>query len=204
MIIVYINYPDPHIAIHGILKCGNIQSHKKLNQRYLHINPETISTELQNFINKYYDFGSTPENNDMWLEINFQDVEFELSVINYIHRTLGKRYKRFLKIKPDLHCNNQIYDLEIVELDSRKSSKYAPLKKYLLDISIEENEITLNFTDVEQIINNELPMSAYKHRAWWGNEKNGVHVSAKAWMSTGWKVDTVNQKEQWVRFCRQS
>ncbi len=63
-------------------------------------------------------------------------------------------------------------------------------------------EITLSFDQVEKIIGAELPPSAFQHSAWWSNEKNGVHVSAHAWMGAGWKVDGVNQKAHWVRFVR--
>ncbi len=81
--------------------------------------------------------------------------------------------------------------------------KYDPLKKYLMDLSEYQSDITLTFEQINKIIASEIPKSAYKYRAWWSNEKNGVHVSAHAWMDAGWKVDTVNQRTFWVRFIRQ-
>lgn len=82
-------------------------------------------------------------------------------------------------------------------------AKYDPLKGYLLSLSNNQSEITLSFEKLEKIIGEKMPPSAYMHRAWWSNEKDGVHVSAHAWMGAGWKVDFVNQKEHWVRFVRQ-
>ncbi|OGO26184.1 MAG: hypothetical protein A2136_08250 [Chloroflexi bacterium RBG_16_54_11] len=80
-------------------------------------------------------------------------------------------------------------------------AKYDPLNEYLSNLS-GKNEITLSFEQVEKIIQAELPYSAYNHRAWWSNEEHGVHVSAKAWMGAGWRVETVNQKDCWVKFIR--
>lgn len=82
-------------------------------------------------------------------------------------------------------------------------AKYDSLKRYLSNLQPTQNEITLPFKKIEEIIHDKLPKSAHIHRAWWSNEKNGVHVSAHAWMEAGWKVDTVNQGERWVRFVRQ-
>jgi hypothetical protein len=82
-------------------------------------------------------------------------------------------------------------------------AKYDPLKEYLFSLSENTNDITLSFEQVESIIEDELPCSAYNHRAWWSNEVNGVLVSVHAWMDAGWKVDYVNQSEHWVRFVRQ-
>ena len=81
-------------------------------------------------------------------------------------------------------------------------AKYDPLKKYLHDLADGQNEITLSYEQVEKILGAKLPPAAYRHRAWWSNETNGVHVSAHAWMKAGWKVDTVSQREHWVRFVR--
>ena len=81
-------------------------------------------------------------------------------------------------------------------------AKYDPLKEYLLSLPKDKYEITLSFEQVEKIIEEEMPHSAYVHRAWWSNEENGVHVVAHAWMDAGWRVDPVNQKEHWVRFVR--
>jgi hypothetical protein len=80
-------------------------------------------------------------------------------------------------------------------------AKYDPLGKYFEGHP--GDEITLSFQELERILDAKLPPSAYNYRAWWANEKVGVHVSAKAWMGAAWKVDTVNQSEHWVRFVRQ-
>jgi hypothetical protein len=79
-------------------------------------------------------------------------------------------------------------------------AKYGPLNEYLQNSS--EKEITLSFNQVEKIIGDKLPPSAKKHQAWWANEAEGQHVHAHAWMDAGWKVESVNRTEHWVRFIR--
>jgi hypothetical protein len=81
-------------------------------------------------------------------------------------------------------------------------AKYDPLKLNLINLSKDQNEITLTFEQIEKILEDQLPLSAYRHRAWWSNEEHGVHVNAHAWMDAGWRVDSVNQRERWVRFIR--
>ena len=80
--------------------------------------------------------------------------------------------------------------------------KYTPLEKYLADLPAPTHDLTLTFEQIERILNDKLPPSAYQHRAWWSNERNGQHVHAHAWMNTGWKVEPVDQKAKWVRFRR--
>ena len=103
MLKAYINYPDPHVTVHFNPNCGNIQSQNKVNQRYHKINIETLSTELKKFKTKEHRFGAHPYN-DMWVEIDFQDQEFELAVLEYICVLLEKNYGRFKNLKPGIHC----------------------------------------------------------------------------------------------------
>ena len=77
------------------------------------------------------------------------------------------------------------------------AGKYTPLEKYLRDLPGGEREITLSFEQIERILNDRLPPSAYEYWAWWANEKEGNHVNARAWahlrlrpvqVNAGWKV----------------
>ena len=81
-------------------------------------------------------------------------------------------------------------------------AKYDPLYDYLAAKYADTEDLTLTFQQIEKILDAELPPSAHNHQAWWANERDGRHVHAKAWMEAGWKVETVNQQDQWVRFCR--
>jgi hypothetical protein len=83
------------------------------------------------------------------------------------------------------------------------SVNYDPLEKYLRDLPPSQEQVTLSFESIEQILQDQLPPSAHEQRAWWGNQKQGTHVESIAWMDAGWMVDTVDLKEKWVLFVRQ-
>ena len=82
------------------------------------------------------------------------------------------------------------------------AGKYTPLEHYLHDLPASQREVMLSFEQIEQILGSKLPSSAYGYRQWWENEKEGNHVNARAWANAGWKVDTVNFGEKWVKLVR--
>ncbi|GEK34214.1 DUF7662 domain-containing protein [Kurthia sibirica] len=69
------------------------------------------------------------------------------------------------------------------------SRKYYPLFDYLSKQV--EDQIILSFDQVEQIINNKLPKSAYTYQAWWGNTRSGTYVQSAAWLEAGFRVETI-------------
>ena len=83
------------------------------------------------------------------------------------------------------------------------TDKYTPLEKYLRDLPVSQENITLSFDAIEQVLNDRLPSSAHDNHTWWGNQKQGTQVESIAWMDAGWMVDTVDLREKWVRFVRQ-
>lgn len=82
------------------------------------------------------------------------------------------------------------------------AGKYTPLEHFLRDLPLSQQEVTLSFEQIERIINDKMPPSAYEYQAWWANEKEGNHVNARAWANAGWRVDHVNFNAKWVRFVR--
>ena len=64
--------------------------------------------------------------------------------------------------------------------------KYEPLYTYL--IICKKNVITLSYSELEGIISDKLPVSAYKHRPWWGN---GSHIQSESWLTANYKVTNV-------------
>jgi hypothetical protein len=83
------------------------------------------------------------------------------------------------------------------------AGKYTPLENYLHDVSLSQRELTLPFEQIERILNDKLPPSAYQYQAWWANQMQGSHVEAQAWLHVSWRVDTVNFNQKWVRFRRE-
>ena len=82
------------------------------------------------------------------------------------------------------------------------AGKYTPLEYYLLNIPANQREVTLLFEQIERILNDKLPPSAYQYQAWWSAEKDPHQPEKKAIANAGWKVETVNFSEKWVRLLR--
>jgi len=71
------------------------------------------------------------------------------------------------------------------------TGKYTPLYHWLLTKRA-ESEITLPFSDLESILEANLPRSAYSDRTWWANTTGGSGRHSRSWLSAGWRVSTVN------------
>ncbi len=104
MLMVYLYAPRSRISAHRDSNCSRIQVMNKPNQRKCRIDVANISTELQKFANKQYKFQSTASLNDLWLEIDLGDEDFERAVLGYILRLLGQHYKPFTKGRIRFHC----------------------------------------------------------------------------------------------------
>jgi hypothetical protein len=83
------------------------------------------------------------------------------------------------------------------------SEKCARLEKYLRGLPNSQEDITITFESIEQILNEPLPRSAHEDYPWWDNQKQGIRVESNAWMDAGWMVEIVDLQAKWVRFVRQ-
>jgi hypothetical protein len=84
-------------------------------------------------------------------------------------------------------------------------SKYQALEHHLKSQERSRREITLSFAEIEALIGQPLPRSAYTYREWWSNQINvSNRPQAKAWIGAGFEVDTVQQRQDSgvVRFRR--
>ena len=77
------------------------------------------------------------------------------------------------------------------------------LEKYLRGLPASQEQVTLSFESIEQILEDQLPLEASEDSEWWGNQKQGMQVESIPWMDAGWMVDTVDLKNKRVRFVRQ-
>lgn len=80
----------------------------------------------------------------------------------------------------------------------RSALKYAGLTGYLKFRGSFTSVVKLPFADVDGIIKDNLPMTAYRDERWWSNSPSNVH--AKGWLDAGWDVQEVNLKEGYVVF----
>lgn len=90
-----------------------------------------------------------------------------------------------------------IADQPTIEL-SDVSAKYRPLAQYLAKQT--DSHVTLSFSEIEEILADKLPESAYKHKAWWSNTK--THSQATGWMVPGFSTYKVYPELHTVNFQR--
>lgn len=83
--------------------------------------------------------------------------------------------------------------------NSNFKSKYTSLTLYLSNRARWKRWIKLQFSEIEGIIENDLPESAYKKSEWWTKPNS---IQTKAWNSIGWSTKEVNLKQKTVIFTR--
>ena len=76
-------------------------------------------------------------------------------------------------------------------------SKYHRLYEYLRQLGLPET--TLTFSEIEAIVEVELPKSARRLRGWWSNRDKGA-VQATAWMNAGYHVFDLDLQAERVTF----
>jgi len=82
------------------------------------------------------------------------------------------------------------------------AGKYIPLEKYLRDLPESQKEVNFRFEQIEGILNDKLPSSAYEDQRWWEHEKEGNHVNMRAWTNAGWKIESLDVNKKWVKLVR--
>jgi hypothetical protein len=63
-----------------------------------------------------------------------------------------------------------------------------------------DDEVTLAFDEIEEILGSSLPASARTYREWWSNSSRSPQ--GYSWMSAGWRVAEVDREQARVRFAR--
>ena len=77
-------------------------------------------------------------------------------------------------------------------------SKYDKLVEFL---NLSDNDsIILQFHEIEKIIGESLPPSAYQHNAWWANDESHSHM--KPILDSGWKTQNIDLKLHKVEFVK--
>ena|SRR5436190_1787572 len=80
-------------------------------------------------------------------------------------------------------------------------SKYGPLEEFLGKQTLDR--IPMRFIEIERLIGEKLPPSAYQHRPWWANEARG-HSHAKAWLAAHYETAEVDMDAKKLVFARRS
>jgi hypothetical protein len=68
-------------------------------------------------------------------------------------------------------------------------AKYEKLTEWLKN----PQRLMMTFKQIEQIVEEHLPESAHKYRAWWGGTLTRAESSqCHAWLDAGWEVESVD------------
>jgi hypothetical protein len=82
------------------------------------------------------------------------------------------------------------------------AGKYTPLENYLRELPVSQKEVTLGFEQIEEILKNKLPASAYEDQRWWEHETEGNHRNTRSWSNAGWRVESLDINAKWAKFVR--
>ena len=88
---------------------------------------------------------------------------------------------------------------------AQTKGKYGPLQDWLTEQAKKIGigyDIRVSFPEIEKLINDQLPPSAYEHRSWWGNKTVASASQSIAWLRAGWKVESVDFADESVVFRR--
>ena len=82
--------------------------------------------------------------------------------------------------------------------------KYGSLYDHLASQDAGAGVLQFTFGQIEAIIGEKLPKSAYDYRQWWSNRTTSDYVPshASAWLKAGWQVREVDMLKQAVEFGR--
>ena len=105
MLRVYMNSPASTFTIHSNRKCIYWARADSPGARVIHLREATLSAELQRCREKRYRFAARSGMNDIWLDADFGDREFELATVKHVRLLFGKHYKRLREATLRVHCS---------------------------------------------------------------------------------------------------
>ncbi|PLT32071.1 hypothetical protein [Bacillus sp. V5-8f] len=114
------------------------------------------------------------------------DIDHE----QFLHKFMGFVESNNLTFRGATSVVNEHGKVE--EYDKKYEGKYTKLFDFLFQRRNCFSELSLTFSEIEEILQFNLPNSAYKYGAWWANETSGTHSHAKAWILAGWKTTKIN------------
>jgi len=98
----YLNYPNPHMTLHGKTTCAEIGKMQKPRQRDIPVTQASFTGSI-GLITKLQ-LAARASLNDVWFTIDFDDPEFDEAVARYIHRLLARRYAPLTGAPITKHC----------------------------------------------------------------------------------------------------
>lgn len=100
----YLNYPKPHMTLHSDSTCAEIGKMQKVGQRDVRISRASFTQAFSELTSIGFRLGAEATVNDVWLTIDFDDMQFEEAVARHVHRILGQRYSPLRAAPIKRHC----------------------------------------------------------------------------------------------------
>lgn len=95
MISVYINYPNKVFSLAHDVSAAERWRHPDSKHRVEPVNFDTLGSFISKLQSGDIKFLPQADFNDLYIEVDFGEDEFDLQVVLYIKRVLGARYKPF-------------------------------------------------------------------------------------------------------------
>jgi len=78
--------------------------------------------------------------------------------------------------------------------------KYLPLKEHMKKLN--KNRVILSHKEIETILNDSLPKSAYEYKRFWSNKRANNQTSdhSNSWLEIGWEVEKVDLENEVIHF----
>jgi hypothetical protein len=76
----------------------------KPGQRVVVVNAASFSAEIQKFTTHQHLFASHSGANNMWVDLDFNDADFEEASVRYINRLLSEYYSGWNNAEIEWHC----------------------------------------------------------------------------------------------------
>ena len=132
-----------------------------------------------------------------------KNLAFCKRLLERVQEELASREDQEIPIESDLSDvdDGNEFITPIGEETTTITSKYSLLGEYLQGIHGKKARIRIPFEEIERIIQDDLPSSAYTHQTWWSNDAQG-HIHSRHWLDTGWRVGYINLTEKEVSFAR--
>lgn len=93
MIYCYLNQPNKAKNVHLPDGCNHL--HKHGGGRELQINAGNLSQTINDFTQQRIDFSASGGTNDLRLQIDLGNIDYEKATFKYLTQLLGHRYRAF-------------------------------------------------------------------------------------------------------------
>lgn len=87
------------------------------------------------------------------------------------------------------------------DTQKRRSLRYIRLAAFFAAQPRDTERITLNVAEIARLVDHDLPTEA-RQPSWWRNDRRRMH--ARAWITAGWQVESMDPVADQVVFVRWS